>query len=83
LSNYLPDEKDFEVFDFNNSWLDINWKNWKGFAQWNDKFFKGKLNFVKTGSVLSRRSEEGAEEVGRVFGRFYKGKEWVNFGYLL
>jgi hypothetical protein len=27
LSNYLPDEKDFEVFDFNNSWLDINWKN--------------------------------------------------------
>ncbi len=81
-SNYLPDEKDFEIFDFNSSWLDINWKNWKGFVEWNSEFFKGKLNFIKAGSVLRKRSEKGSEEIGKVYGRSYKGRDWVNFGYL-
>ena len=83
LNNYKPTDEELEMIDFDNSYIDINWKNTKTIQEFNKNFFKGNMNFIKAGSVINMRSDE---KVGwgqmSLKGSYYESWKGVNFGYL-
>ena len=84
LNNYKPTDKELKMIDFDNSYIDINWKNTKTIQEFNRNFFKGNMNFIKAGSIISikKPTNNSSWDNKGLKGDSYKSWYSVNFGYL-
>ena len=84
LNNYKPTDEELENANWWESFLDINWKNAKTIQEFNEKFFKWRMNFIKAGSVLRVKSDEeiGWSQMKKLKGWYYESNGSYNFGYI-
>lgn len=84
LNNYKPTDEELEKVNWWESFFDINWKNAKTIQEFNEKFFKWRMNFIKAGSVLRVKSDEEIwwSQMKKLKGWYYESNGSYNFGYI-